>query len=33
MIAGTDFLVYMDDEKKPTRFYISKDAEKEEEAR
>jgi len=26
---GTEFLVYMDDEKQPTLYYISKDAEKE----
>lgn len=29
---GTDFLVYMDDEKRPTRFYIAKDVERKEKA-
>ena len=29
---GTDFLIYMDDEKRPTRFFISKDVDKEEKA-
>ena len=29
---GTDFLVYMDDEKRLTHFYIAKDVEKEERA-